>query len=345
MPRMPPESLFPHPVLLPMATRSSRVLSNRVSEASAATEASVAPTLLDSEASTAPTMLDFEEAGGEAAMEQGGIAFPAGTPQPPQGAGSLNALAAASGSAPRAARSRSPRRPLAGPPAAPPQTARIISPGLLPVLPIITQLAHGPEPPGDPEDPFAEEPPWGNLMNGSVMDEPHVPPQQPRRVREPALLLVAPAAPELLPMHFGAIGAQMGIGAAVRDAFVGTSHLAATALRISSDPRSIEEGWRHASSHIRELATHGMAFYIGITENPARRWEDHCQTAPWDDMEILIEAPSSRVTGDLEHRLIGRFRPVIGCTNVGPGGECRSAGCPHFLYVLVRQSGLLRRSY
>ena len=62
-------------------------------------------------------------------------------------------------------------------------------------------------------------------------------------------------------------------------------------------------------------------------------------------MEILIEAPSSRVKGELEHRLIGHFRPVIGCTNVGPGGECRSAGCPHFLYVLVRQSGLLRRSY
>ena len=180
-------------------------------------------------------------------------------------------------------------------------------------------------------------------MNGSVMDEPYVSPPQPRGLRVPALLLVAPAAPEFSPMLFGGIGAPMHIGAALRDALVGTPH-PATALRISSSPRCIEEGWRHASSHIRELAARGVAFYIGITENPARRWEDHCQGAPWDDMEILIEAPSSHVTAELERRLMNHFRPVIGCANVGPGGERRSAGHPHFLYVLVRQSGLLRRS-
>ena len=252
-------------------------------------------------------------------------------------------------STPRAARSRSPHRPPAGPPAPPPQMTRIVSPGLLPVLPVSTQPPRGSESP-EPianaesefhEDPFAEEPPWGNLMNGSVMDEPHVPPPQPRGPHEPALLLVAPAAPQLLPMP--SVGAPLSIGAALHDALVGTPHLATT-LRISSDPRGIEEGWGHASSRIHELAAHGMAFYIGITENPARRWGDHCEAAPWDDMEILIEAPSSRVTAELECRLINHFRPVLGCANVGPGGECRSTGCPHFLYVLVRRSGLLRRS-
>ena len=148
MPRMPPENLFPHPVLLPMATRSSRVLSNRVSEASAATEASVAPTLLDSEASTAPTVLDFEEAGGEAAVEQGGIAFPAGAPQSPQGAGSLNVLAVARGSPPRAARSRSPRRPLAGPPAAPPRRRASSAQACFPCFPSSRSLPVGQSPQG-----------------------------------------------------------------------------------------------------------------------------------------------------------------------------------------------------
>ena len=145
-------------------------------------------------------------------------------------------------------------------------------------------------------------------------------------------------------MQVGDIGAPLSIGAALRDALVGTPR-PATTLCISSDPRGIEQGWHHASSRIRELAVRGVAFYIGITENPARRWGDHCQAAPWDDMEILIEAPSSHVTAELERRLIDNFRPVLGCANVGPGGECRSAGHPHFLYVLVRQSGLLRRSF
>ena len=440
MSHMPPENLFPNPVLLPMATRSLRVLSNRVSEASAAIEASVAPTVLDS-----------EETDGEATVDS--VAFPAGVPHsfqpktpplaPPSHLHARPVSTSCLSYGPvvtHEAQSHSPhmppagthdgtpraaQRPPAGPAAPPPQMARIISPGLLPVLPISTQPPHRPGPPGqlsthsrtsraahsrsprrppappaqtarvispgllpvppvsappphgseptvpiantegefheDPftegppwgnlmngsvmdEDPFAEEPPWGNLMNGSVMDEPYVPPPQPRGPREPALLLVAPAAQEFLPMHLGGIGAPLSIGAALRDALVGTPRLATT-LRISSDPRGIEEGWGHAFSRIHELAARGMAFYIGITENPARRWGDHCQAAPWDDIKILIEAPSSHVTAELERRLIDRFRPVIGCANVGPGGECCSAGHPHYLYVLVRQSGLLRRSF
>ena len=192
------------------------------------------------------------------------------------------------------------------------------------------------------EDPFAEEPPWGNLANGSVMDEPFVPPPQPRGPRQPAILLVAPAGPQLLPMHLGGVGGPLSIGAALRDALVGNAHVS-NALCISSDPCAIEEGWCHASSRIRELAARGVAFYIGITENPARRWRGHCQAAPWDNMEVLIEAPGSNVTAELERRLINHFHHMIGCANVGPGGECRSAGRPHFLYVLVRESGLLRR--
>ena len=301
MSHMPPENLFPNPVLLPMATRSLRVLSNRVSEASAATEASVAPTVLDS-----------EETDGEATVDS--VAFPAGVPHsfqpktpplaPPSHLHARPVSTSCLSYGPvvtHEAQSHSPHMPPAGPPAAPtpvhtqlastrhsshrpivthdsaPRAAHRPPAGPatpLPVLPISTQDPHGPElpgqssargstlraarsrsphrppagPPAPPpqmalanaegelhEDPFAEEPPWGNLMNGSVMDEPYVPPPQPHGPREPALLLVAPAAQEFLPMHLGGIGAPLSIGAALRDALVGTPHLATT-LCISSDP-------------------------------------------------------------------------------------------------------------
>jgi len=355
MSSVPPKNPFP-PVLLPLASRCRRALSNHLSEASVATtvtEASVAPTLLD---------LDSEEADGEVTLEQDGvgIALPreALPPFPPVLPPLAPPLAPCPGpaSTPRAARSRSPHRPPAALPQA--KAVHIISPGRLPVLPVCAQPPRESELPrpvpeqtinvGEvPQDPFVEEPPWGDLMNGSVMDEPYVPPPQPRGPREPALLLVAPEPAELLPRHFSAIrgGASMLIGSALHAALVGVPHQANTTLRISSDSRGIEEGWRHASSRIRELDRSGVTYYIGITENPGHRWEERYQTAPWDDMEILIEAPSSCVTAELERRLIPLFLPVFGCTNVGGGGERRSGGHPHFLYVLVRQSGLLRRSY
>ena len=354
-----------------MAIRGQRVLSNHLSNAS------VAP----SEVSVATTVLDSDGTDGEVTVEQDSIAIQVGSPQlsppvppslalpPSTRAGQVSASHSSHGLAvtidsttTREARSRSPQRP----PPAPPQVARIISPGQLPVLPISTQPPHESDREAaalpmngmlsedqqeesqqqNPEwDPFAEEPPWGNLMNGSVMDEPYVPPPEPRGPREPAFLLVAPPPMEFLPgLLGGTAGAPMFIGAALRDALVGDPHLV-NALCISDEPRGIEEGWHHASSRIRDLARDGAAFYIGITENPQRRWEEHCQAAPWDDMEILIEAPSSRVTAELERRLITHFRPVFGCANIGSGGERGSVGRPHFLYVLVRQSGLLRRSF
>ena len=92
---------------------------------------------------------------------------------------------------------------------------------------------------------------------------------------------------------------------------------------------------------IRQIRASGAAFYVGITENPAMRWADHMDT--WDFLEVLAEAPTSRITAALESRLLREFGDAFGCQNVGSGGERPSRGSPHFCYVVVRSNGLLRR--
>ena len=94
--------------------------------------------------------------------------------------------------------------------------------------------------------------------------------------------------------------------------------------------------------HIRHHASCGAAFYIGITENPERREIEQIERG-WDFLELLVEAPSSRETGLLETRLIELFSREPLCQNSGGGNERPSAGRPHYVYVAVRASGLLRR--
>ena len=208
-------------------------------------------------------------------------------------------------------------------------------------------------------DPFNEESPWsGTLrMNGSTMDDIWEAPPQPSgsllprfshpgvqasclpKFSHPGVLL-----PPSWPIHFhgAGLGSAMGICAGQRAALV-CNPLEANAKCISGDCTGIEEGWRHALGRVRRIADGGVAFYIGITEDPGRRWEEHLLERHWDEMVVLIRAPSSHATAELEIRLIEHFSGSFGCQNLGRGGEGRSAGSPHFLYVLVRHSALLRR--
>ena len=92
---------------------------------------------------------------------------------------------------------------------------------------------------------------------------------------------------------------------------------------------------------VRTISATGSVFYIGITENPANRWQEHYLR--YDYLEILAQAHTSATTADLEKRLLSEFRGRFNCENVGPGGEGASAGSPHFCYIVVRRNGLLRR--
>ena len=91
-----------------------------------------------------------------------------------------------------------------------------------------------------------------------------------------------------------------------------------------------------------------VVFYIGITGDPNRRWEEHNadQTVgPEPNMVMLIEAESSRVTAALEIQLLALYLSYMTCATRSPGGERASTDSPHYLYVLVASSPLLRRGH
>ena len=96
----------------------------------------------------------------------------------------------------------------------------------------------------------------------------------------------------------------------------------------------------------RRVRAESFCFYIGITECPSRRFEMHQAAGSWARMVVLCKARSSRETAFLERALIKEHldRLNLRCTNFGPGGECASAGSPHFLYLLIGHSNLLRGS-
>ena len=96
-----------------------------------------------------------------------------------------------------------------------------------------------------------------------------------------------------------------------------------------------------AAVGVREVCDH--PFYIGITEDPVRRWHEH--SVGWDAMSILFVGETSQDSGHCEKTLLKRFGHLLFCQNTGPGGEHASSGRPHFTYVVHNYSGggLIRR--
>lgn len=85
-------------------------------------------------------------------------------------------------------------------------------------------------------------------------------------------------------------------------------------------------------------------FYIGITENPERRFEEHEALGNWSLMHVLLEAQTSATTGAYEHQLLDHYLRSPRCLNIGPGSERMSSGSPHYLYVIVNTiTPLIRR--
>ena len=100
------------------------------------------------------------------------------------------------------------------------------------------------------------------------------------------------------------------------------------------DGRTSYEAALHiARRRILSVISDDLAFYLGITENPARRFSDHIRH--WDQYIILVEAGSSRITASMEIALLRELGGRRNCHNVGPGGETASAGSPQYLYLCV----------
>ena len=108
-------------------------------------------------------------------------------------------------------------------------------------------------------------------------------------------------------------------------------------------PHGDDDAFNHCCRIINAITG---AFYVGITEDPRRRFLEHCDLSPVGPdplMVVLVEAETSATTAALEQQLLQRFRYMIRCANVSGGGERASGGSPHYLYVLEGRSNLIRR--
>ena len=132
------------------------------------------------------------------------------------------------------------------------------------------------------------------------------------------------------------------IGEACRDALTGRQGYA-TSVSMLDGSITFDKALAHARSRMQAVVRSGQAFYVGITERPERRWEQHLDGGvQWDRMIVMVEAASSSTTAALEVALLAEHGHRLQCSNSSGGGEGRSAGSPHYLYVL--EAALLRRA-
>ena len=92
------------------------------------------------------------------------------------------------------------------------------------------------------------------------------------------------------------------VGAMFRSVFAQLGP-ASTMLTIASGARAfVDEARGHCDGYVSVVARRGVQFYIGITENPQRRWEQHDIASPgmWSSMDVVLCAPCCAVTAALE---------------------------------------------
>ena len=109
-------------------------------------------------------------------------------------------------------------------------------------------------------------------------------------------------------------------------------------------PERHEDPLIHCMRVIRRLAGNTCCYYVGITESPIRRWEAHC--TKYTTMYLLYVAETSRTTAAFEMSILRQIAfGSLMFENDSFGGESASSASPHYLYVVTRESGLLRGSY
>jgi len=118
-----------------------------------------------------------------------------------------------------------------------------------------------------------------------------------------------------------------------------------TSALVITGEEQMNDAFEHCNRTVSRIVRSGRQFYIGITEHHSRRWEEHQGDTPgmWAGMITLVQAPNSRMTAQLERRLIAQWGHHTTCRNIGRGGERASQGQPHFVYCLDGQNhGLIR---
>lgn len=196
-------------------------------------------------------------------------------------------------------------------------------------------------------DELLEMYPLNDPNNGPCVTD--TPPRAPKRIlsctepsSEPSfsqpldqeLIRLKPAVVHILPMSLSARRLAMRqMVADMPDDIQPESHSRLNC--VVSNPNVLLMYDKSAWGFIQTVVDAKRAFYIGITERPAERFESHEQ-AGFSQMALWIHAdsPSSAAA---ERRLIRDFRSCHLMLNIGQGGERRSAATPHFLYVVVKK--------
>ncbi len=165
---------------------------------------------------------------------------------------------------------------------------------------------------------------------GQLVDAPRglclQPPQQHRGASPP---------PSRRPIDMSVYG-SMSTGEIFRHILTAPSRV--TSALVITGEEQMDDAFEHCNRTLGRIVRSGRQFYIGITEHHSRRWEEHQGDTPvmWAGMVTLVQAPNSRMTAQLERRLIAQFGHHTTCRNIGRGGERASQGQPHFMYCLVR---------
>jgi hypothetical protein len=90
----------------------------------------------------------------------------------------------------------------------------------------------------------------------------------------------------------------------------------------------------HASRMVQvKLRRKPMHFYVGITQSPYDRFMSHQSVSGYRTMDAYI-FENGQQSGDAERELLRLVGKIETCDNKSAGGETRTLGEPHFLYIV-----------
>ena len=106
-------------------------------------------------------------------------------------------------------------------------------------------------------------------------------------------------------------------------------------MRVRANPHVLLMHRKSAWGFVEDVVQMRKQFYIGITERPSERLEDHLKSG-FQHMALWMYEDSGSSASN-ERQLIRACWENPFMLNIGKGGERRSAARPHFLYVVVRK--------
>ena len=118
-------------------------------------------------------------------------------------------------------------------------------------------------------------------------------------------------------------------------------HLLANAMQAGAMLKHPEVGETHSSSATKTIQVKlklrpSIPYYVGITENPAMRFNEHQVTSGFNAMHVWLFS-DSHDSAACEAAVLKNVCHLGSCQNKSKGGERRSSGKPHFMYVVFKE--------